>query len=294
MPARSSSTDPLPPLPLATEGAPDAEIPADGAPPLDSLGTKQAPHAGESRLRVAWQLVNETLDDYSRDRGDAAAASPASRFFTVTSERSDRLSDEPVTPGCVLAAGLCALARQAPAFLLAIRLLGVTPLIAALNLSAALLIGLFGQSGSGKTYTMAQVAIGVHKRIGSKKPIVYFDTEKAGRHLRRLFKEAGIEVLYKESRTLADLTATMKFCRDGGSDVLMIDSLTHVYENFLQAYQQQKGRNRLQFEDWGLGDLVVDQLGLIDRAHPADLTAWRSLVERIKRPKPLLEILKPS
>ena len=44
--------------------------------------------------------------------------------------------------GCLLAAGLCALARQAPAFLLAIRQLGVTPLIAALNLTAGLLIGL--------------------------------------------------------------------------------------------------------------------------------------------------------
>src|SRR5689334_21999617 len=84
-----------------------------------------------------------------------------------------------------------------------------------------------GFAGSGKTYRMAQVAIGLHKRIGSKKPIVYFDTEKAGRHLRRLFKEAGIEVLYKESRTLADLATAMKFCREGGSDVLMIDSISH-------------------------------------------------------------------
>lgn len=109
-----------------------------------------------------------------------------------------------------------------------------------------------GFAGSGKTYTMAQVAIGLHKRIKSTKPIVYFDTEKAGRHLRRLFKDAGIEVLYKESRTLADLATSMKFCREGGADVLMIDSISHVYENFLQAYQQQKGRNRLQFEDWGI------------------------------------------
>ena len=46
----------------------------------------------------------------------------------------------------------------------------------------------------------------------------------------------------------------------------------------------------LQFEDWGLGDLVVDQLGLTERARPADLGAWRALVERIKRPKPHLEI----
>lgn len=109
-----------------------------------------------------------------------------------------------------------------------------------------------GFAGSGKTYTMAQVAIGLHKRIKSTRPIVYFDTEKAGRHLRRLFREAGVEVLYKESRTLADLKTAMTFCRDGGADILMIDSISHVYENFLQEYQRQKNRSRLQFEDWGV------------------------------------------
>jgi CTP synthase len=46
----------------------------------------------------------------------------------------------------------------------------------------------------------------------------------------------------------------------------------------------------LLFEEWGLGDLVVRELGLEDQAKPADLTAWRTLVERIKRPKPSLEI----
>ncbi len=46
----------------------------------------------------------------------------------------------------------------------------------------------------------------------------------------------------------------------------------------------------LRFEEQGLGDLVVRQLGLAERAHPADLVDWRLLVERIKRPKPQLEI----
>jgi CTP synthase len=46
----------------------------------------------------------------------------------------------------------------------------------------------------------------------------------------------------------------------------------------------------LQFEAFGLGDLVVRDLGLTEAAHPADLTAWTALVERIKRPKPELEI----
>jgi len=46
----------------------------------------------------------------------------------------------------------------------------------------------------------------------------------------------------------------------------------------------------LQFEDWGLGDLVVRLLHLEDHVKPADLTEWRALVDRIKRPKPELEI----
>jgi len=46
----------------------------------------------------------------------------------------------------------------------------------------------------------------------------------------------------------------------------------------------------LQFEALGLGDLVVRELGLGEQAKPAELTAWRALVERIKRPKPALEI----
>jgi CTP synthase len=46
----------------------------------------------------------------------------------------------------------------------------------------------------------------------------------------------------------------------------------------------------LLFEDYGLGDLVVSSLGLGEAAKPADLTAWTALVERIKRPKPELEI----
>ncbi|HEV8516560.1 MAG TPA: CTP synthase [Candidatus Limnocylindrales bacterium] len=46
----------------------------------------------------------------------------------------------------------------------------------------------------------------------------------------------------------------------------------------------------LLFEAQGLGDLIVRELGLQERAGPADLSAWRALVERIKRPKPELEV----
>ena len=46
----------------------------------------------------------------------------------------------------------------------------------------------------------------------------------------------------------------------------------------------------LQFEDWGLGDQVVRLLHLEDQVHEPDLASWRALVDRIKAPKPELEI----
>jgi len=46
----------------------------------------------------------------------------------------------------------------------------------------------------------------------------------------------------------------------------------------------------LLFEEAGLGDLLVRDLGLGDVARPPDLERWRRLVELIKRPKPELEV----
>jgi CTP synthase len=46
----------------------------------------------------------------------------------------------------------------------------------------------------------------------------------------------------------------------------------------------------LLLQEQGLDDLVVRQLGLSDKAQPADLAAWRDLVDLIKRPKPQLEV----
>lgn len=110
-----------------------------------------------------------------------------------------------------------------------------------------------GFAGSGKTYTAAQLAIGLHKKIKSTKPIVFFDTEKALKALKPLFDKAGIKTLVRESRTLKDLELTMhKLSKEGVADILVIDSITHVYENFIQEYKTQKQRTSLQFQDWGV------------------------------------------
>lgn len=107
-----------------------------------------------------------------------------------------------------------------------------------------------GFAGSGKTYTAAQVAIGLYKQTKSEKPVVIFDTEKSSRFLKPIFTEAGIKVLVKESRQLIDLVETMKFCSSGGSDILIIDSITHIWESFVNTYKVEMKRDFIQFQDW--------------------------------------------
>lgn len=110
-----------------------------------------------------------------------------------------------------------------------------------------------GFAGDGKTYTATQIAIGVHKKIGSKKPVAIFDTEKAAKALVTIFKNAGIEaVVSDEQRSLKALSDAIKWCEEGNSDILIIDSITHVWEEYLSSYMNEKRRTRLEFQDWGI------------------------------------------
>lgn len=110
----------------------------------------------------------------------------------------------------------------------------------------------YGFAGTGKTYTAAQIAVGLHKKIKSEKPIIIFDTERAAKFLKSLFKENKIEALVRESRSLADLKETMRRMREGAGDILIIDSITHVWEEYLQSYSRKVGRTRIQFQDWAI------------------------------------------
>ncbi|NLH60112.1 MAG: AAA family ATPase [Ignavibacteriales bacterium] len=109
-----------------------------------------------------------------------------------------------------------------------------------------------GFAGSGKTYTCVNFAIGLHKDIKSTKPIVCFDTERALKALKPLFDKSGIQVLVRESRSLADLVKTIDYCESGVADILLIDSITHVWEAYLENYKAEKKRSFIQFQDWGV------------------------------------------
>jgi hypothetical protein len=97
-------------------------------------------------------------------------------------------------------------------------------------------VGIYGSAGSGKTRTATEIAIGLHKDIGSTKPIVVFDTEPAFSFMMPLFKKANIELyIADESRALADLMTFMQEAEEV-SDIAIIDSITHVWREAQDAY----------------------------------------------------------
>lgn len=118
-------------------------------------------------------------------------------------------------------------------------------------------MALEGFSGTGKTLTSVKIALGLHKQIGSTKPIIAYDTERAFRALGDEFQQAGVPVKIRKSRSLKDLETAFDACEAGYSDILIIDSITHVWENFKNSYLANKSERlnkrvtRFTFQDWG-------------------------------------------
>lgn len=113
-----------------------------------------------------------------------------------------------------------------------------------------------GFAGDGKTFTASLIAMGLHKKIKSNKPIVVYDTERRFRARKQAFDDAGIQVLIRESRSLADLVTLFNKCEhDDTADIILIDSITHVWENFIEEYKfrdEKRPKTRLTFSDWGV------------------------------------------
>lgn len=111
-------------------------------------------------------------------------------------------------------------------------------------------MGMYGDPKSGKTYTASLVALGLHKLIKSTKPITFFDTETGSEYvLSTLYKPAGVELQTVKSRSFADLMAATKEAEQI-SDILIVDSVTHVWKELMEAYKAKKGLTYIALQDW--------------------------------------------
>ena len=119
------------------------------------------------------------------------------------------------------------------------------------NTMAFAKVGILGFAGSGKTRTASEIAVGLHKSIGSKKPILFIDTETGSDFVLPIFQKHGIKMLVSKTRAFTDLAAGIKE-GPGLSDILIIDIVSHFGVDILESYRKKKNVNRLSFQDWGI------------------------------------------
>ncbi len=111
-------------------------------------------------------------------------------------------------------------------------------------------IGILGFNGSGKTYTAAEIAIGICGKT-KKNKVAFFDTEKGSDFLVKKFEKAGIDLHVHKGRAFKDLISVMKEAEQAEM-ILIIDSITHIWRDLCDSYQTSQKRRFLEMRDWGV------------------------------------------
>ena len=114
---------------------------------------------------------------------------------------------------------------------------------------AYLKAGLYGEAGSGKTWTACAIAIGLHHLIKAKKPVAFADTETGSDFRIHAFKEAGVKLVVAKTRAFQDLL-TITDEAEKECAVLIVDSITHFWNELVDAYQKKNDLTRLRLKDW--------------------------------------------
>lgn len=112
-------------------------------------------------------------------------------------------------------------------------------------------VGFYGFAGSGKTYTATMLAVMLAKRIQTKKPIAFFDTETGSDYMIEKFKKQNLELVVLKRRSLKDLIAATKEAEQN-CDIMIVDSVSHCWNELIQTYTKEKGKKKLSFPDWGI------------------------------------------
>ena len=110
-------------------------------------------------------------------------------------------------------------------------------------------IGGFGQAGSGKTVTGALLAIALARQLGLKQ-VYMVDTETGADFVEPIFKRYGLRLLVKKTRALKALSDTVDEMGESG-EILLVDSITHHWDEFMKAFLAKKGKDRISLPDWG-------------------------------------------
>jgi len=106
-----------------------------------------------------------------------------------------------------------------------------------------------GLSGSGKSWFALNVSIGLWDRLGRKNPIFYLDTENALSYILPHYEHLGIKVFELRSRSFRDLKQFWQEANEAKA-ITIIDSVTHLNDDMVNTYLDDKNKKRLAVWDW--------------------------------------------
>lgn len=114
---------------------------------------------------------------------------------------------------------------------------------------AFLKMGIYGEAGSGKTFTASRVALGLYAHIKAKVPIAFIDTETGSDFLLPIFRKAKVQMHVAKSRAFKDLLQVMDEAEKSCS-IIIVDSLTHFWSELIGSYMKKNEIKRLTLRHW--------------------------------------------
>ena len=117
------------------------------------------------------------------------------------------------------------------------------------NQQGYLKCGIMGFPGSGKSFTATEIALGLVRLTQDKKPVYALDTEKGFDYLVQKFDAAGVQLRVARTRAFVDLLAAVDEAEKNGS-VLIIDSISHFWQDVQESYKKANQRTSLTMRDW--------------------------------------------
>lgn len=118
--------------------------------------------------------------------------------------------------------------------------------------------GFLGFNGTGKSFTMALLAVAVKRHFGLPGRIAMYDTEGGSEYVDPIVQElTGQKLLVIKSRSLDDLGDTVAECIAEHHAVLMAESMTHVWRNLCDAYLARVNEERAKRNRPARGNLVL-------------------------------------
>jgi hypothetical protein len=107
-------------------------------------------------------------------------------------------------------------------------------------------VGFFGGTGSGKTTTTAELALGISVHLHNKAPVYVYDTEPGWQFMRRMFATEGVELVQIRERSFQGMRKHLKIAEKSGACVFVVDSMTHVWNELMQTFAKSNGRVEFQ------------------------------------------------